>query len=409
MGATTPEVAPTRSPPFPDEGPTELDGGAFASGQQTEEVPSDDATDLSVCREPARIEVSCKASEAEAADGIAPKAAGSPPLPSSWLSTQKSKREVPGAAKAGAIGVALLLLLVFVAPNACGSQSQTTKSSMIAEGDVEDGEHLKKRRHVTDEDFRVRGSSPVVAEAPLADSPAIDLEERKRQRGDNPEDIRGARKAHMGRRSRRPAPPVPAKLLAEDESIFIFNTSLDGATVPSSQGTSERVLLSAASMVRISLSHDVVLRRGRTTVIAVVGKQQSLPAGTKLIGQASASVDGVVSIRFDTIVLPNGASVKARAEALDASTDSPDLLASVAGGAAPRMEASVARSVGASTADRLATGVLGSGIVGGAARQTLSESGRSRSVTQRSARVVTLSGDTPLKALFLREVLIGAD
>ncbi len=399
-------------PPLIDDAPTVFDGGGFPHAGDLEESTQTEATNAAVSSDAKQGLNSKNSSQSAAAlqePQLEPAASeiASPSLPASWLSTSKSRREVPKAAKLGGLGVLLLLLLVFVVPKTCGSQSQTTHSSMIAEDGVEDAEHLKKRRHLTDADFRTRGKTPAVEVAPELDT--IDLEERKRQRDVNPEDIRSARKRRPGgARSRSLRKQSMPREPEEEKSPFIFfNQTPQSSSASQHVSAGKRTLLSAASTVAVSLSNDVVIRRGRTTVIATVGRQQALPAGTRLIGQASASFDGIVSIRFDTLALPSGATAKARAEALDASTGSPDLLGSMLGGVSAKpTRPGVARSVGVSAADRLASGVFGSGIVGGAARQTLAEGNRSRSVTQRSARTVTLSRETKLQALFLLDVTV---
>ncbi len=162
-----------------------------------------------------------------------------------------------------------------------------------------------------------------------------------------------------------------------------------------------------ASTVAVSLKNDVVIRSGRTTVIAFVKQHQRLPSGTRLVGKASASSDGVVTIRFSAIAFPDGRSAKAQAEALDRSTGSPDLLGSLTGGVVPSREPGLASSVGSSTVDRVASEVLGGSIAGGIARQTLSESRRStRRRSHGAPRVVTLPKETQLEVLFLREVRV---
>tara|TARA_R110002073_G_scaffold336530_1_gene534778 strand:- start:3268 stop:3960 length:693 start_codon:yes stop_codon:yes gene_type:complete len=228
------------------------------------------------------------------------------------------------------------------------------------------------------------------------------LAERQRLREANPEDIRTASK----RRSSTPGnsrTDERAPELKEEESLFVIYNAPAEASSGAAEGA-RRMLLPAASLVSISLKNDVVVRRGRTPVIAFAQGGQ-LPEGTKLIGFASAGYEGTLTLRFETVVLPDGKSIKVRAEAVDVATGSAELVGSVTGGALPRSEPGVARSVGTSTAGQVASGVLGPGILGGAAQQTLSASTRSRTSSRSTARVVTLSRATPLQVLFLRELL----
>lgn len=402
-------IAKLPPPPFVDNAPTILDEGSFDAQENSEApqpavpaAPLGKAEPVSLPVKATSVETPVRVEEAPE-PAISKKAA---PLPDSWLSTQKSRREVPKAVKMGALVTLGIICLVFVLPKACGSQDGTTHSSMISEDDVANSEFLKKRRHLTDEDFRPRGAGPIVVEAKESPSPPepseeLSLEERQRMRAENPEDLRASQPRGSGR-SRHTTQREEKK----DESPFIF-FNRDPARERSGRDQEERaeVLLPAATSVKITLSHDVVIRSGRATVVATVAGHQSLPAGTKLLGRASASFDGTVSLKFQSAVLPNGNSLKVRAEAVDSDTGSTSLLGSVTGGPQLRESPSVARSVGTSTAGRLATGLLGGGIAGEAANQTLTESNRSRGGYQRSATVTTLAGDSRLEALFLQEVL----
>ena len=395
--------------PFVVDDATEFDGGTFAFHENASvgaEVTDTGSAQLEISAQPKKTPEVIAGASSTPKPTLAPSAAkeaSTAPLPSLWLSNEKSQREIPKAAKVGGAGMTLLLLLVFVAPKACGADNSVERSSMIAEADVEDADHLKKRRHLTDDDFRSRHSSPALAARPALQATEVDVAERQRLRSENPEDIRAAQTSR--RKAGHQTVQKGAKVQPEDEeSLFVFFNK--PKTTHGEAKSREHVLLPAASMVGITLAADVVIRRGRTTVIAVVRSGQRLPAGTKLIGHASSGFDETLTIRFDSVVLPSGKSIRARAEALDVSSGSSDLVGSMVGGVTPgRNQPGIARSVGTSTAERVAVGALGSGILGGAAQQTLSESSRSRSTSQRSARVVTLSRDTPLQALFLRELL----
>ena len=332
-----------------------------------------------------------------------------PPLPSPWLSASKSRREIPQAAKVGGAGVALLLLFVFVMPQTCSSSSTVRTSTMIADNAVEGGQFLKKRRHLTDQDFGGTGV-PMVARAPdrSTEVASASLKERQRLREQNPEDLRSAQERRRRRRRKRSGArreEIHAVLPSGEEDMISFFHKETESTAYSRSSSSEReVLLPAASIVRVSLTRDIVIRGGRATVVAVVGKGERLPSGTTLLGRASAGRDGLVSISFRSVVLPDGQSVSTRAQAVDRATGSEALVGGVTGG---RRESgrSAAGSVVASAAER-ALGMLGGSFLGETARDGLSEAERRRGAATSTPVVVTLSRDTKLEALFLREVVL---
>ena len=383
----------------PENNSEPVNGNDIVSVISVEEAPQEL---VYASEEPERVLPSLKAEPGPSSEKV------SPSLPSGWISGLKGKREIPKAVKIGGGIMLALIVLVFVAPKASRSAGGAKSMSMLSLPNVEDADHLKKRRKYNDDSF---GRREVVQAPKMAAAPGFDLAARKLQREDNPEDIRSLRKPRPRLKGRSSNRQVRSGNLApkKSKSPFKFNPAFSGGdshveTSPGAVGK-KRVLLPSAAEVEITLNKDVVIRSGRTTVIARVVQNQALPFGTQLIGYANTRGEGVISIKFKSIVLPGGQTVKARGEAIDADTDSPDLLAGVTGGAELRQQRGVARDVGVSVADGLASSVLGSGIVGDAARRTISGADRRRPIRQRTPKVVTLSKNNNFKALFLQEVI----
>lgn len=328
----------------------------------------------------------------------------SPALPGPWLSAVKSRRDVPRAAKIAVGGALALVLGVFVLPGACSSPA-TTNSSMIADTTVTASDSLHKRRHLTDDDFRSGNRVAVPDPAPVA-SPvsSLSIEERQRLREQNPEDLRSAqyRARPKRRKSERQATAPQEGDWEEEDMINFYEPKATGASPASKRGSKGVVLVPAAATVDVSLARDIVVRGGSTTVVALVGRGQLLPAGTKLLGRASADRDGFVTIRFRSLSRVDGTSLRVRAEALDRATGSPTLVGSVTGGV---REDSVSTSVGRDAAQRGLMTVVGGGFLGDTVDAVASESDRSRRSSRRSPLVVTISSNAPISVLFLHDVV----
>lgn len=328
----------------------------------------------------------------------------SAPLPDSWLSAQKSKREIPAAARKAIGGAVALIVFVFAMPKMCGSDSQDVQHSAMIEPTGETGADLKKRRHLTDEDFRGRATLPAQVRqknSPPPEPSEIDLEERRRLRENNSEDIRSQKT-----RRRRPRPQVRQIQPHSQGSMFQFfnrpgeSREYSGHSLRR-QERQAPLLLSAGSSLRIQLARDIVVRGGRSTAMATIAAGEP-HEGSKLIGRAQLTGDAI-TVRFDTLVLPSGRSIRVSAEAID-SSGATALAAHITGGRQQHSQPGAARSIGVDTAGRVAGSVLGTGILGGIAQQSLSEANRPRYNSQSTAKVGTVAKETALLAFFSREV-----
>ena len=324
-----------------------------------------------------------------------------------WASAAKNRRPLPQPAKMALLGGGFLVLLV-VASSRCGATSGAAgRSSTVVYHDLSvSQESLRKRTELTRDDFAVNISSKDAAmerlrQAEAAARPSAGLEpatpeateledelaQRRRRRGDNPEDVRSA----AGRRRKGGEPKD------SEPKVYVPTVHrLNRAPEPSARGrdksgssSQSSILVPAGDTRRARLIRSATLRTGAETVVAEVSGD-GLPKGTKAIGRATLREDHAV-VRFSKLVLPGGEEVRCDAEAQDLSgdlhVDEPD-------------DGSVTGDVARGTTERVIDGLSG-GLVGGAASDAArSRDRRSRHGGRRQV-TLTLSKGERFKIFFL--------
>ena len=304
-----------------------------------------------------------------------------------WASAAKNRRPLPRPAQLALFAAGSLLILV-LASSRCGATTGTSAASTMVVYDdlVVSEELLRKRKEITRDDFavgpehRADGLAKLrgLEQAPAAEleeepAPAAEvLEERRRRRGSNPEDVRSA----AGRTRKLVAAPAESASRKLPEGVYRSRISeYDDEDELAKEASATPQNIAVGSVLDARLVRAVTIRRGSETVIASVSGKH-LPKGTKVIGRARLDGD-VASVRFHKLVLPTGQSVHIDAEAQERGGAGAGLTGSIntTGG---RKDSSVAGDVGRGTGRRLVDRMSG-GLVGGALSDGAnSYSGKSR-------------------------------
>jgi hypothetical protein len=243
-------------------------------------------------------------------------------------------------------------------PGAPAGQIAQEAETLVAQ------EGLEKRVLAAAEDFRApekAAPEPTAAPAEAVESVSAHAEleilrEGRRRRLQNPElDWAGRSQRQAERRHRQD----PGAFEPTDTIVVGGKSSAErgGARIP------------AGTTVMGALGAPLVIEGGSSSVVMRVGAGQPLPAGTLLIGTASAAAGGRVEMLFRTLVLPTGEELRIHAEAQ--SLDGEFGLVGRVEQAPRQDEGSVADAVSASRTARLATAALVPGGYLGAAADDL--------------------------------------
>jgi type IV secretory pathway VirB10-like protein len=338
-----------------------------------------------------------------------------PAVPPTWLSDRKTARQLPKGLKVvAALGIGLLALIVVAARCTVAQVPVAVTTTFEARDDLlVSAETLRKRKEMTPDDFRTAPAPAVMPSAARASADAFapptpeELADRHARRQENPEDLAAQRGRDRGRfgvraqpRTTEPDNPRPLFRVVDVGAARRMN----GVREAGGEGTgapARRRLVAAASTITARLAAPVVVRGASANVVAEVRTDQDLPAGTRLVGRARATQDGIVQIAFRTAVLPDGTSLRIHAEAQDAEGAS-GLRGRVTG--APDDEPSMAGEVAENSARRALVSAVGGGLLGGAVDDALRVRDETQRVRHRGSETVALPRGLSIRIFFLEEM-----
>jgi hypothetical protein len=259
---------------------------------------------------------------------------------------------------------------------------------------------LKNRREVSADDFNVKQHQYLQEPPPAAATAAQDdLAERRARRERDPEDVLTLRKKQAAQAIDDGADaPRREKVSPYDRPLFIENTTTGAAGARQEGapgGGREQTLAPAGTVVKATLATPIALSGGSATVIARVAGD-ALPSGARLVGTASASSDGRVSLHFAKVLLANGRVARVSAEAQDGS-GAFGLMGSVDG---KSEEPSVAAGVAKDTATDVALDSLGFGVAGSAARSYSSRQSARNYHGSFASETISLAAGTSFSVFF---------
>jgi hypothetical protein len=317
------------------------------------------------------------------------------PLDQIWPEPPR-KREIPAKLKLG-LGAAALLLAIIVALGSRGTPPPPAAAVSIDDEMVVSAEDLKDRREVRADDFRPKRQFLEIAPRTTSRDaePAVnDLAERRARRDADPEDLLTLRKSGRAASSGR----EPAKV---DEPLFdgpvYVGVAQDDASVRGPAGRPPALLAAGTTLPGV-LVNPLELRGDSATVLVRVDKNGAVPSGTRFVGVATVS-GSRVTMRFRSLLLPDGRQVRVEAEAQDEEG---------AFGLRVTVEETRENAAGTSASDiakdaasEVLISAIGSDIAGRAADRYLRSSRGGRPVRERSP--VNLAAGTRLQ-VFVHDV-----
>ncbi len=318
-------------------------------------------------------------------------------LPGPEPAAQLRRRPIPRRLIAVLIGAALLLIWLLA-----GSRTRRAKGgrrAILPVDTVINEADLVHRREVSAADFaprsdgllRARSFRPAASAIPdgaTSDPSAAALAERRARREADPEDLRRrAARATASADHPDPSPPLGPAMFRRRR------LAIEPGADPEPAGAASRGIVhaSAGTSIDAEITTQLQLTSGsRATVVAEVAEGSPIPAGTRVLGAATANGDRV-SIRFRKAVLPDGREIDIEAEAQDASGTA-GVPAAVHGGESPSRDAA-----GDAAGDAISD-VLGSGIVGRAVDDVTRSQ---RRLGRRTPTVLTVESGTSIRILLL--------
>jgi hypothetical protein len=355
--------------------------------------------------EPAAVEVKPPTATKTSAE-VATPATPAETLVRSWASESKHRRPLPRSVRLGLAGAGGLFALLLVGSR-CGSSEVAQTSVALHEQLVVHEAELRERTEATADDFAARKPASFQLDSPTpatsrevatnADTDstidraaAIDLAKRRRQRADDPEDVRTRKRA-------RKASGTAAQAAERPYAPVLYDFTQQRAARDKPERARAGLLIRAGDTLRARLARPIEVGRGGATVVATVRLADTSRA--RLLGAARRVRSGV-GIRFRKLVLPGGPTVRVEAEAQSGG-------GSVIAGktsskaSAPRRASRTARSVGRG----LVRGALGTGLAGDMARDALDSNTPLDSRSRFQADVtVSLPASAAFEVLFLSDV-----
>ena len=289
-----------------------------------------------------------------------------------WVEVPR-KRALPKRARMIIAGAAGLLILVTVLAGRSGAPRIKEVVAKLPDEVVISEEDLKNRREVSADDFHPKRQfleePPARTAASQKSGEDDELAERRARRERDPEDVLTLRrKQAVLKDDEGLLAPKKEKTSPYDRPLFI--EAEPGRAVAARADDShwgqgrEQTLAPAGTVVAATLATPISLGGGSATVVARADGD-ALPRGSRLIGTASASSDGRISMHFAKVLLPDGRVARVSAEAQDHS-GAFGVMGAV-DGSMPE-EPSVAGEVAKETATDVALDALGVGVAGSAAR-----------------------------------------
>jgi hypothetical protein len=296
-----------------------------------------------------------------------------------------------------------VVITAIVLANTQGTESKTHEMAAMSvpEDLVVNEAEYRNRRQASPADFRPQEKYLVTAPAAQRERPTDradpgGMADRRARRGHDPEDVASLRRsrAEVDEAAIAHLPDGPRR-----RALLVSSGGRSMATAPSSRATSGALVAPAGALVPAVLVTPIDLSSSSGTVIARVDGGE-FPVGSRFIGTASATGEGIVSLRFSRLLLPDGRQVRVAGEAQDGA-GAFGIQGSME--SADPEEPSVAGQVAKDTAADLALDALGAGVAGSAARNYSRRSSKTeyRSVASR----VSLAAGTRF-TIFLHEAAI---
>jgi hypothetical protein len=298
-----------------------------------------------------------------------------------------------------------------IASQRCGGDSGAPPQLAGDEDFVVHEADLKKRREVSPADFTPKNpprssaagrGAPMVAMAPPPPPPAapggdvLDLDARRKQRAEDPEDLKRARREdRAGGRAAAGKSRRVDDMLGDDE-VLVAPMPSDSKGPGAKKGNKRGALVApAGTVLAASLDTPIELAGNSSSVVATV--DEGALAGAKLVGVASLSGRRVV-VRFRRLLMVDGTEVDVHAEARD--DDGGFGLAVVL----PEQvgdEPSIGQEIAEETATDAVVDAVGGGVIGGAAKKYARRSKHKKKYGGGKV-TVTIAAGRPL-AVFLHE------
>lgn len=316
-----------------------------------------------------------------------------------WSAERARRRPLPRSLRIAAGAVVGILALVVIGGSRDDPDFAAGGTSHLPAAVVAHEEDLVNRKELTAADFAPRAPQPrriAVKPEPSADEL---LDERRRRREDNPEDLKARPRSHRPRatRSSRTGRTVTPASAGGPQIIVDL---VDGDAEPAASAASDTPthLVAAGARVHATLASHVVVRGRSANVVLRVGRGQALPRGTRLLGRARAADDGVVLVRVHTLVLPGGAEHRVEAEVQD--TDGAAGVVALVSGGGNDDDGSVAGDVAEGTLGRTGSALLGDGLAGGAFDDATRSRRRRARRPRRAPPTFTVAKGTPVVVFF---------
>jgi type IV secretory pathway VirB10-like protein len=270
-------------------------------------------------------------------------------------------------------------------------------ASTLPEDLVLNERDLKNRVEVTADDFRPRrqngddAPSEGTAAPALSDESGPDtLEERRKRRAQDPEDLIATR-GH-GKAGSSGASSSASDLGGDYQRPYVY---FEAATVAAARTGVPGAIAPAGTVVPAVLTSPVDLRSGTMTIIAQADTDGPIPKSSRFVGSASSDGEGRLALRFERLLLPDGREAKIQGEAQD-QTGSFGIEGTVTteGGASG---ATVARDLARDTATDVASDALSTltaGIAGRLLQHTVDRASSQRGLPGIATRRVSLPAGT---------------